>query len=368
MMPLRANTTLPNLVLAQRVIDKMTNAVSEFVEDETGEAMIGLILPGTNTNGVPTIYVLDTISPDDTALRMYHTFQQGDERQDELIWWLQENWRVEREKSGRGFGAGQKNNKWDAPLRYLCDWHKQPGYMIAPSGGDLATALDWLDDQENETDALLVPIVTLGHPATTDGSMANVNFVVAPMGDGTFLRVDWWYIHKRVGLFQPMNPVLYPDNQLPKLTEYPWHLVDQERAQQEFGKIQDEQIALSVLYRDVDGKKPLDICLLVARQWSDKMLILTTQWDYPKSRPKAWIAPCVPLAEGEIIQDIFDDLWKKATPVKDPSGWKWTADSYLIDYIHAVEDALGISRPDPEPDAPETTALDETDAMTEQES
>jgi hypothetical protein len=76
----------------------------------------------------------------------------------------------------------------------------------------------------------------------------------------------------------------------------------------------------------------------------------------------------VPLAEGEIIQDIFDDLWKKATPVKDPSGWKWTADSYLIDYIHAVEDALGISRPDPEPDAPETTALDETDAMTEQES
>ena len=83
----------PNLVVAHRVLDRMLSAAQHHIEDETGEAMVGLIVPGGHPDGVPTLYVLDTISPDETALRQYHTFQQGDERQDELIWWLQENWR-----------------------------------------------------------------------------------------------------------------------------------------------------------------------------------------------------------------------------------------------------------------------------------
>ena len=158
--------SVPNLVIARRVLHKMTRAAQAFIEDETGEAMVGLVVPGERTKGIETLYVLDTISPDESAVRQFHTFQQGDEQQDEIIWWLQENWRVYRERRRNSYGQAL-SAKWDVPLRYLGDWHKQPGYMIAPSGGDQRTALDWLDDEENGMNFLLAPIVTLGHPSTT---------------------------------------------------------------------------------------------------------------------------------------------------------------------------------------------------------
>ena len=90
---------------------------------------------------------------------------------------------MRRKKQPRGLFKPKQ--EWDVPLRYLGDWHKQPGYMIAPSGGDLQTALDWLYDPENNADWLLVPIVTLDHPATVDTDSATVNYTVVPMGDGT---------------------------------------------------------------------------------------------------------------------------------------------------------------------------------------
>ena len=169
---------VPNLVVSQRVLEKMAVAAHHYVQDETGEAMVGLVVPGNHTNGVDTLYVLDTISPDESAVRQLHTFQQGDERQDEIIWWLQENWRVYRQKRRNSFGNALQA-KWDVPLRYLGDWHKQPGFMIAPSGGDQQTALNWLYDESNNMDFLLAPIVTLGHPSTTFSadSSANCSFV-----------------------------------------------------------------------------------------------------------------------------------------------------------------------------------------------
>ena len=74
----KSKSSVPNLVIAQRVVDKMAAAAKHFLQDETGEAMVGLIVKGTHT-GVDTLYVLDTIAPDETAVvREWATFQQGD--------------------------------------------------------------------------------------------------------------------------------------------------------------------------------------------------------------------------------------------------------------------------------------------------
>ena len=70
---MRALRSVPNLVMAQRVLDKMAVASRHYIEDETGEAMVGLIAPGTHTNGIPTLYVLDTISPDSSARSKWQT-------------------------------------------------------------------------------------------------------------------------------------------------------------------------------------------------------------------------------------------------------------------------------------------------------
>jgi hypothetical protein len=343
---IKDSANVPNLVISQRVLDKMSVAAEHFIEDETGEAMVGLMVPGSFTNGVPTLYVLETIAPDETAVRMMHTFQQGDERQDELIWWLQENWRVHREELKKPYKKNDK--KWDVPLRYLGDWHKQPGYMIAPSGGDLMTALDWIDDESNNMEFLLVPIVTLDHPPTTVAS-AQVNFLTIPQRDGSYMRVDWWYIDTKIRGFIPITPTIYPTENLPSLVSYPWHLIQEDRFSDEVKRMQDDGVLSSVVLWEADGKLPLEICFFTARAGSSKILLVVTWADYPKTFPVARIAPFTRIGPDDDMYEVFEQLWDKSEPVSNPPGWVWSEDKTLLDYIRALEQHLGLPTSAPKP-------------------
>lgn len=354
-------SAVPNLVIARRVLDKMAAAARHYIQDETGEAMVGLIVPGERTGGIDTLYVLDTISPDDSAVRMMHTFQQGDERQDEIIWWLQENWRLGREKHRGGLNA-----KWDVPLRYLGDWHKQPGFMIAPSGGDQRTALDWLDDDENGMSFLLAPIVTLGHPSTTSVMSPNANFVALPQGEDVYMRVDFWFISREVRMFQPIVPAIYPDDQLPALAAYPWHLVNQARVNQEFARLHEDELFTSLVLWDADGEGPLEICLLTGRMGADRVLIIVTPWNYPEKPPAARVAPFLQMGPDDELYDVFEDMWAKSQPVANPPGWKWSDEQHLVDYIRALEASLGMKSP-PKPLAVAATDAPEADDAGEEQ-
>ncbi|NWG17919.1 MAG: hypothetical protein HXY41_14925 [Chloroflexi bacterium] len=337
--------SVPNLVVAQRVLDKMAAAASSYIADETGEAMVGLLVPGTHTNGIPTLYVLDTIAPDETAVRQLHTFQQGDERQDEMIWWLQENWRVGREKRQ---SADRKplETKWDVPLRYLGDWHKQPGFMIQPSQGDLMTAKNWIADPTNGMDFLLAPIVTLGHPSASAGA-AGANFVTVPQDDDTCMRVDFWYLDSHSRDFLPIAPTVYPNEQLPSLVAYPWHLVKEARFNAEYGLLQKDGLLTSLVLWEASGELPLAVCLLTARLGWNRLLILVTPWNYPAAPPTARSAPFVEMSPDDDIYAVFESVWKESEPVTDPPGWSWSEGRYLIDYIYALEAALDIREKSP---------------------
>ena len=43
------------------------------------------------------------------------------------------------------------------------------------------------------------------------------------------MRVDWWYVHRDVRVFQPVHPKVVPDDQLPQMMKYGWHVVDPDR-------------------------------------------------------------------------------------------------------------------------------------------
>lgn len=358
---------VPNLVLSRRVLDKMAAAARKYIEDETGEAMVGLVLPRDerDPDGLPTIYVLDTISPDESAVRQLHTFQQGDDRQDEIIWWLEENWRFSRRK-GRGPDGRPLADKWQQPLSYLGDWHKQPGYMIAPSGGDLMTALHWLDDEENNMDYLLVPILTLDHPATTIASQSPVNYVLIPQDDESSIRVDWWYIHRSVRMFQPIHPLIMHDEDLPALTPYPWHLVNETRFDMEYDRLSAGSLLLALVLWDTDGDLPLEICFMAIRPGLDRALLLVTNWNYPQSAPALYTAPLARVDPTENLHDVFNELWEQATLLEVP-GWRWDPERTLLDYVHAAERHLGVRQDaaapagGPGPDgAPDETPEDES--------
>lgn len=348
----------PRLLVAQRVIDKMVAAAQTYVEDETGEAMIGLILPPADDQP-ETIVVLDTISPaDDGVVRAAHTFQQGDAWQDEMIWWFQENWHVYRQQKKRGIGGG--SFKWDSPVWFLGDWHKQPGYMIAPSGGDLNTAIDWLLAPDAQNEFLLAPIVTIDHPATIDPEVNGGNYVIVPQGDGYAVRIDWWYIHRDAHIFQPIMPTVQADDKLPHLTqEQPWHLRDEDRFRDEFGRLTAAQMAVSTTLANTKDKLPLEVCISAARMGGKHIYLMATQWDYPESAPVMRLTPFQPLPEGKEIGDMFGEWWEYGRKVDPPKDWTWTPDKTLLDFIEAVEKDQGIAVAKPA-STDDTTTEDES--------
>lgn len=333
---------VPNLVLSQRAVERMLSAASQFMADETGEAMVGFVIKDDTPEGLPTIYVLDTISPDETAVRRSHTFQQGDALQDEIIWWLQENWHFHRE---RHRGTGSLQDRFDVPLRYLGDWHKQPGSMIQPSHGDHMTALSWLDDDELGMDSLLVPIVTVGHAPIIGETDLAVNYITVPMDNGSDMRVDWWYIHRDVRKFQPVHPKVVPAGQLPSMMKYGWHVVLADRLTDETFALADDGLLVRTLFYECDGEVPLEFCFVTIRQGASSFVLFVTQHDYPHSAPQAYHAPYV--AGVDLMDPVasFQLLWDAATPIKDPPDWQWTSDKKLIDYLYAIEVEMGLRQP-----------------------
>lgn len=339
---------VPDLIISQRMVDRVVEAAAHFLADETGETLVGLVVDHRDVpESMPTLYVLDTIAPDETTIRRSHMFEQGDDLQGDIFVWLMENWQTYLEL-GRDVSGRRVREEWKQPLRHLGDWHKQPGYMIQPSGGDLMTALRVMDDEENDFEFLLVPIVTLGHDSVTSEEGSVVNYFTVPMDDGTSLRMDWWYIHRDVRIFQPITPRVVGYEDLPELTPYPWYVLDQDLLDEELALMEDDGLFLigsTTILWEVDGKPPLEICMIVGRAGSSEVLLIVTDWNYPDARPQARIAPFKGIDTSMYIYDIFAQLWDNSREVPDPPGFTWQADSYLVDYIAAIETQMGTRPP-----------------------
>jgi hypothetical protein len=333
---------VPNLVLSQRAVAKMLSAAGQYLADETGEAMVGFVIEDDTPEGLPTIYVLDTISPDETAIRRSHTFQQGDDIQDEILIWLRENWHFYREQHR---GTEKLPERFDLPLRYLGDWHKQPGSMIQPSHGDLMTALSLLDDDEVGMDYLLVPIVTVGHAQIIGASDVEVNYITVPMGDGTDMRVDWWYIHRDVRVFQPLHPQVVEAEELPEMMKYGWHVVYEERLNQEYYRLETDGAWISALILWESDDVPLEICFIVARQGARELMLLITDADYPNTPPKARMSPSFHGLDLTDEYKAFSELWERSKPVELADDWEWDNNLYLLDFVIAIEEHLGLRQP-----------------------
>ncbi len=322
--PLRQGPPLlPNLIVAQRVLERMAAAAHAWQADETGEALVGLVEPGVNTNGVPGICLLDTIAPDESALRMASTFQQGDPHQDDVLWWLQESWRLRRQR-------GDLPPQRDVPLRYLGDWHKQPDGMTRPSRADLRTARQWLGDRENGMDFLLAPIVTRhSHAAGVAPNRIHI--------DG-HTCVDFWYLHRLQRDFRSIVPAVYQDAQLPRLAQLAWHLQDPLRLEQEWTRLQESGFALSSLVLlDVLDHSALDVCFMLGRAGADQLFLVATPPDYPARPPQLRLAPFTALDEDTQLHERFTQLWGAAAPLAAPADWPWHVERSLADLVEQLE-------------------------------
>lgn len=381
---------VPRVIVARRVIDKITRGALLYPEPETGEAMIGLVIPRPGQDE-PEIYVLDTISPGERAVREWGMFEQGDDWQGDVFHWLYVNWETYRERR-RGSYGNAVAAKWDAPLAHVGDWHKQPGDMIEPSGGDAETARRMISDPETSIEHIVAPIVTMYRldgkhappPAPVNGaqpepavpeSAASAEVGAADAGegeaeaarveaapypaedtgpvppaapgslaiplpdDGWLVRVDFWYMSKRHRQFVRVAPEVWDDDRLPGLPPIAWHLAHPRRFDQEYSLLTQAGYNVDIVRWDADGKPPFEICFAVFKPGASRVYLLVTSADYPTTMPAARIAPMVTVGEDE---DPFEKLYEVSSPllITQLPDWPWDSKRTLIELVWHFEKTL----------------------------
>lgn len=365
-------TTGPRVILSERVIDKMVQGALLYPEPETGEAMIGLIMPPTG-RAEPDIYILDTLSPGEHAIRQWGMFEQGDDWQGDVFHWLHVNWEAFREIRRPSYGRAMAA-KWDEPLMHVGDWHKQPGDMIDPSRGDLETALNMIADPETPLKHLVTPIVTMHRPReeapvvdtvekpSEDGAESAAEspaepVVAAPAAPKPFdpltdvppsallrelpdkkwvIRIDFWYISDRLQDFIPIVPEVWDSERLPNLPPVSWHLAHPRRFDQEYDLLREGGYTIDVVRWDADGKPPYEIVFSVYKPGKKYVVLLVTSVDYPATMPAIRIAPLVNVAEDE---DVFEKLYDASEPLlmTQMPDWTWDSKRTLVELVWHVE-------------------------------
>jgi hypothetical protein len=373
---------LPRVVVTQHVIDKIVRGALLYPEIETGEAMIGLIAPQSGRLE-PDIYVLDTISPGEHAVRKWGMFEQGDDWQGDVLQWLYVNWEAFRELRRSSYGSALAA-KWDLPLGHVGDWHKHPGDMTEPSLDDADTARHMIDDSETPVEQVLAPIVTM-YPLREDKPQQDgeqpdrqeAESAREAVGPGKFLaavaaefeaarpekhkdappdtssraivktledkgwtiRIDFWYMSKRTRRFISITPVVWVDDRLPRLPRVAWHLAHPKRFDQEYSLLTEAGYVVDIVRWDADGKPPYEICFSVYRPGSQRVILLVTPVDYPAQMPAIRMAPLVGVTEGE---DMFEKVYEVSQPVPPTQmpDWTWDSKRTLIELVWHVEKAL----------------------------
>jgi hypothetical protein len=343
-----ARAGLPRVTLAQRVVDKMVqNAL--IYETETGESLVGFAVKHLG-RVEPDLYVVDTIPPDESAIRRGAYFEQGDDMQGDIFTWWFDNWNQMRDRQRKDKGEVVAA-KWDVPLMHLGDWHKHPGTLVEPSWGDSDTARNHIFDEEVKNPQILAILATVWDRARAESEDISFGDTVPndqpqplkiAIDNRTLVRLDCWYMSRLTRRFVRLTPVVVPDKALPALPIIGWHLNDHARMGKEVEALNKEGYSVSVEQYNTDQALPLEICLTLAKRSGQHILIVITQADYPASMPVIRLVPMSAMKDIPEDADLFDSLWKQSQPLDKAMypDWQWTADKSILDLVRAVEAKL----------------------------
>src|SRR5687768_9368666 len=112
--PPETTEEMPTVTLTPYIAGKILHAAMQYVAHETGEAMVGLVLEEKQSKH-PRFYILETVPPEDDAVRQWAMFEQGDDWQRAIFNWWYENWEMYRVLRRNSYGNAVIG-KWDTPL------------------------------------------------------------------------------------------------------------------------------------------------------------------------------------------------------------------------------------------------------------
>src|SRR5262249_11229143 len=156
------------------------------------------------------------------------------------------------------------------------------------------------------------------------------------------VRIDCWYMSRLTRRFVRVTPQVCANNLLPGLPIIGWHLAQRDRFGQEIEALTRAKYTVSVDEYNTDEQPPLEICLTIARNSGQIILLVVTQPDYPASRPGIHTVSMTVLDQIPQDADLFEALWKKSIPLPKDAypDWEWTDRRTILDLVQEVEAKL----------------------------
>jgi hypothetical protein len=343
-----AQASLPRLTIAQRVVDKIARNAAIYAT-ETGESLVGFSIKQLG-RPEPDLYIIDTIAPDDSAIRRGAYFEQGDDLQGDIFNWLSDNWKLIRKAKHLPDGSAL-DSKWDIDLENLGDWHKHPGTLIEPSYGDSQTAREHITDTQAGIPQLVAILATVWSKTSSDsyeatyngdGSLVPVKPIKVPISDNELVRIDCWYMSRRTRRFVRLVPTVIENDKLPTLPAVAWTLNQVDRSAKELQALTAAGYSVAVEQQKINDQPPIKVCITLAKSNSSKALIVVTDPDYPATRPTIRTTPLSVIKGLSEDADMTQELWNKSEPLSPSSypDWSWTSDKTILDLVRAVESKL----------------------------
>lgn len=335
----------PKIYISQHAVRKLIRGTEVRPDTETGEALIGLIIPSSSPEILePTIFVLDTIVPDDSAVRLGAYFETGDDLAAQTFIWLSRNWEELRRLSKGKIAPNTLKElqpitsdlippEFDFPLRHIGHWHKHPEMLRVPSGGDLGTARDFVLE-DNGMDQILVPVTTYHLVRRERFWWDGDKFLLRDDPDDR-ISISFSYLSRKMlergeNNFLRVEPEIVHNSLIPKLPTLPWHLKNPKRFEREITLMKDYGCQVGVLIREMTGAPPMEISFTVQKQgWRNRLLIVTSA-DYPDT------APQIKIFNSAGVEEKMPEKPQEASP--------W--------FSAAWEKTRGIFRPQPAPQKP----------------
>jgi hypothetical protein len=382
----------PTLTVAQRVIDRIVHNALIY-ETETGESLVGFTVP-VEGKAEPDLIIMDTIAPDESAIREGAYFEQGDDWQADSFNWLADNWKLclKRQKD---LTSAEIPLKYRVALSYLGDWHKHPGTLVHPSYGDSQSARDQIFSRNSHTPQLLVVLATVWpkwessttatvapptppdaesleelkalaeaaaiEPQTAaklaEGSDDNDALPIkVPLGKAT-VRIDFWYMSHHNRQFIRLGATVVADKELPALPPLGWHLAMPDRMTHELNTLRDGGWSVNVQQHQPGEDSGLAVSMALGRANMPYLLVATTPDDYPDERPTLRYVKLSTLRENpppegaaEKPFQLFARIWRLAqlVPAALYPDEAWGSGSTIANLAEAVTLRLAeLEKPQP---------------------
>ncbi|OGG08630.1 hypothetical protein A2154_02325 [Candidatus Gottesmanbacteria bacterium RBG_16_43_7] len=277
----------PEIIVPRRVFDMIAREAQAHEPTETGQALLGIRTP-------TQIVILVTVPDLTDTIRQAAYFKQGGSDQVEIFHWHEKHWKamIADTPPMSGWTPTTVVPKGTTPaelrleLYHVGDWHKHPGQLKILSTTDIGTIDGLFADPENRLSEYVAPIITASYynQALLGERDAEVTYRF-----GTELQLNWYYLTKGESIIWHVKPTVVADKCLPWFPPLPWHLNDLERFQYELGQLQSEGHTVRWTVRQMDRDLEMEIIFAVDNPAWTKRLLITTDFDYPKSPPRIQI-------------------------------------------------------------------------------